>query len=81
MAAPDIKIYPNPGSGLIRVFSPRTSFSAIRITDLSGKKMYEQADLRTSNIELDFPLPSGVYFLTVLTNTNQRHTQKIVVVR
>jgi hypothetical protein len=77
----DLRIWPNPGTGTFHISCPDENFAALTLTDLSGKTVYQQQNLAISELTLDLPLPPGLYLLTVLTSSNKRLTQKLVVGR
>lgn len=78
-----MKIFPNPGDGIINInFSPHT-FSKLRVQvySLSGKLEYqtelEQADSQYGyRINLS-ALPPGVYLVNAIAG-NARYTQRII---
>lgn len=72
-------ISPNPTSNVVRINMLHENMQSITLTDLSGKILYQQQNIHTSELDLDLPLPAGLYFLTVITDDNKRLTQKLVI--
>jgi hypothetical protein len=55
----DIKIYPNPANNILNIESDLI-FSAISITDVFGKLIFETTNIKTVNIS---GFPKGIYFI------------------
>ena len=78
-----VKIYPNPLSGT--VFYVEMSVGnfnrSIRITDAQGKNIYSFSSAdnrRTQAIQLNHPLPAGLYLVTVTVNGTSQTTKLVV---
>ena len=74
--------YPNPTAGDLTVhLNGQQRFSALQLTDLTGRVLYRESGLDTNrrNIALS-ALPNGVYTLTVTTDAGVVH-RKVEVLR
>lgn len=76
-----IGIYPNPNNGQFNLELPNTGSSfALTVTDLAGKVIYEQAELR-SDSEHQISLPSvakGVY-MVILRSEGKRISRRLII--
>ena len=76
-----IGIYPNPNNGQFNLELPNTGSSFdLTVTDLAGKVIYEQADLR-SDSEHQISLPSvakGVY-MVILRSEGKRISRRLII--
>lgn len=61
-----VSVYPNPATTMVTLYSgltPGTNYS-VRITDLTGRLVRQEADQKTTTMQLDRnDLPAGVYLL------------------
>ena len=76
----EIKVFPNPGSGVFNLMTSENATAKISITSLNGEEVYnKEMNLVSNNLNaLDVSdLPAGVYFLSVVTE-NSSQTIKIV---
>ncbi len=65
MPSSSIRIYPNPGDGLINIDLGREADNCfLTVTDLSGRKIMTKA-LNQRNTTLSLNLESGVYFISI----------------
>jgi uncharacterized repeat protein (TIGR01451 family) len=80
-----LSIYPNPGNGnfIVNFESKGNNPILIRVSDLSGKIVYEQKTVHqnrsTTSIELQ-DLPNGMYQLQIFTD-NDVWVQKLLIVK
>jgi len=73
----DIAIYPNPTNGIVNFDFAGNEVQSIRITDVSGKLIFEKSNI-LQNETLDLSTnPAGVYFVSIQTN-DKVITSKIV---
>ena len=71
----EIKVYPNPASESMYVYSPMFNVSSITLTDLSGKEI-----LRTSQTEISIShLAKGLYFVRVELENGEQAVQKVII--
>lgn len=72
-----IDIYPNPSNDYIniQVGENENRIQSIEITDLLGKKVYQSKFENRINIS---NLNQGVYFITLISNENEKFTKKII---
>ena len=80
-----LEVYPNPSSGALNIIMEIAQAGPVklRLVDLSGKQVYEQAfevrDQGHYQVRLeDMDLPKGIYMLEVVDGSGQRQTQKVV---
>jgi len=72
-----INVYPNPTKGIVNLDFSNNEVQNIRITDISGKLIFEKSVVLL-NETLDLSMnPAGVYFVTIQTN-DKVFTSKIV---
>ena len=73
----DMLIYPNPSSGTFSIEAKADSFSLV-ITDVAGRKVYQNL-IKDELTEMNLShLPKGIYFVKLLSKNNS-HTEKIVI--
>lgn len=73
----DINVYPNPVLEFININFPHSKLVNIRITDLTGKVIFNIVEKNTSNTVISLSdLLNGVYLLTIETDKN--HLTKLV---
>lgn len=70
----DIKVYPNPTSGLINIKSPY-NIERIDLYNLYGQQLLSEKNSKRVNIE---ELPTGTYILKVISNINETYFRKII---
>jgi len=71
-----LKIYPNPTAGELRIESGELRITSVEIFDVNGKKM--KSEIEKSNILIDIShLPAGIYVVKVMTEQGGM-TQKIM---
>jgi len=76
----EIKIYPNPTSGILNILLPANKDKMLigSIYNISGQKVYEfNPNLVSTTLDLSF-LPKGIYFLNLNTKT-QIFNSKIII--
>ncbi len=75
-----ITIYPNPARDKCEVRSAKCDIKSIEIFNLTGEKVYA-ADFSSgtdNDVEVDFNLPSGIYFMKVM-DERKMNVQKLIV--
>ncbi len=80
--APLMKIHPNPANGqFLNIILPDTGSNiSVRMTDPTGKLIFENALRYTSELYIEISkIPSGLYMLT-LTQGNKTESQKVVII-
>lgn len=72
-----ITIYPNPSNDIvnIQVGKNENKMKSIEIADILGKKVFESKFENKINIS---NLNQGVYFITLISNENEKFTKKII---
>ena len=78
-----LKLYPNPSNGIVSIECSTSETTVnLQITDVVGKEIRNQSlNVNSGKAQIDMSaLNSGVYFITVKTNSNSS-TQKIVLQR
>jgi hypothetical protein len=75
----NVSIYPNPGNGIINIFSPE-AIKTIVVTDMLGKEIL-LAEPQITSYQMDISSEkAGVYFVKVITHHSQI-TKRIVISR
>ncbi len=76
----NIKVYPNPASGLLNIYCPEKSDLSYTIFSVIGNPVLS-GNLSTSTLEVDISkLNKGVYIISIADNSNQV-TKKITFVK
>jgi hypothetical protein len=74
--SPDIKIFPNPGNGLVNImFNTGYNFKQVRVSvyNYSGKCIIQEASFAEEMITLNITgNPSGLYFIVINDGRNSR---------
>lgn len=71
-----VSVYPNPTTGLININSDRTL--SVEVSDVLGKKVFEQNQIQNQNV-LDLSgLENGVYIMNV-TDGQLSGSKKIII--
>ena len=72
----EIKIYPNPSNGFLRISTP--NMVDIKITDMMGKIVFTQNDVTNESVMDVSKLNTGVYFAT-LSQNGESETIKVII--
>lgn len=75
-----LSVFPNPSSNTLTIAQEEYKLSSIAIYDALNKMVYqEQLDQYTNQLSLDIQqLPPGVYWLSAITQKNQRLQSKFI---
>lgn len=73
-----VRVYPNPSSGIIYLSGIDATINALEIFDISGKKMWSDANFRANNLDLT-GFQDGIYFIKL--KTDQGILNKKIVIR
>ena len=66
----ELKVYPNPTSGELRVTSNELQVTNIEIFDVYGRKQLSTLNSQLSTQKIDIShLPAGIYFVKIITDT------------
>jgi V8-like Glu-specific endopeptidase len=77
----DLKVFPNPSAGLFQIWvPPHTNIEHLKITDLTGRSVYQEGGKGHNGMVDISGVSSGVYFLSIRTDALQL-IRKIVVQR
>ncbi|MBL4734418.1 MAG: T9SS type A sorting domain-containing protein [Flavobacteriales bacterium] len=77
----EIRIYPNPTSGIIVLESVSTNLpiTSYRIIDLPGRSVMSETGLNRQSISIDLSTcKEGLYFIKVQARDGQFHTRKVI---
>lgn len=72
----NVELYPNPNSGSFTIELPENA--QFKLYSVEGKLLHEQTLLRGVS-SINTSLPSGIYFVEVISNSYQHYRDKIVV--
>jgi endonuclease/exonuclease/phosphatase family metal-dependent hydrolase len=70
-ASSDIKVFPNPGQGMIKILAARNTMAQISLTDAAGNEVFQKKMqlLANSLNTCDMPVvPAGTYLLRIVTD-------------
>lgn len=74
-----IKIYPNPTNGAV-VIQHELSIKDIRLFDLSGRLVYQEANIGSKEFSLDLSAFSdGIYFIKIFTEADKTSSHKLII--
>ena len=75
-----INFYPNPTIGIL-TFNSDKEISKIKLTDISGKVVYDyQINAETNSLDISH-FNNGIYFIIVLFSDGQMQTNKIILLK
>jgi len=74
----NIKIYPNPVGDILNISFENLENSVINITDIYGRKIYEQNIYESQNAIDVYSFQNGIYILTIRNNSGFVRTLKFV---
>ncbi|MBT33661.1 MAG: hypothetical protein CMO01_28695 [Thalassobius sp.] len=68
-----LQVYPNPTSGILNLsFGERIDNGNIRITDLTGKEVYNTTLQNQNQISMNLSIKQGIYLMTITDNKKRR---------
>ena len=72
------KVYPNPTKGMLYIRN-ESSIKRIRLIDISGKTIWHQKVVASKQVVIDISsFEDGIYFLEMLSESNDRSIRKVV---
>lgn len=76
-----VDLFPNPSSGIVNLVSTYEKESLkIVITDVSGKIVFVKQTITSNFIcKLDLKLQQGIYFVTIINESSNTQTKKLVI--
>lgn len=74
----EVLIYPNPATGFIYVGSKQNKYKTIRISDLSGKQVFEKTNIKDGEMLDVSKFSRGIYLISLHT-LNEVNTTKLIV--
>ena len=72
-----VRVYPNPGTGWLRVEGPESTTASVVVSDLLGQLVLPAQPVANGRLRLD-ALPSGVYLLSFQTREGGMHSVKYI---
>ncbi len=79
-SAQPIKIYPNPAQNIFSVELPNIFFE-INITDVTGKRIFEEKNV-FGKAQIDSKnFPNGIYFIRATTTKQEIRNRKIIIIK
>jgi len=83
--AAEVKVYPNPASGVIHLDADGSTLSEVRLLDLIGREVYswKNGNGLRGTVALQIPehIAAGVYFLSIETSGHRRAHKKLIIRR
>jgi len=74
----NIKVYPNPTTNIVNIFSPDAVINNIEVFDLRGRRIVEILNQEDNNYQLDLSkLETAVYFVKIYTSSGSI-TKKVI---
>ncbi len=73
----ELMVYPNPHNGEFEVASNSGKIRSIVVTDIAGRKVYEQQDASSNTSIRLTHLPAGVYYVQIITDNNRYVTKTV----
>jgi hypothetical protein len=72
-------VYPNPNAGnfIINFNTPQSNLF-VSLYSIDGKLLFDKAIQNTKNVSLQITEPSGMYFLKIMNDKNQKATIRIL---
>ncbi len=78
---PEIKVFPNPSNGEVKILMPKSNMSEIYVLNMLGEIVYNYSGFQKNYLTIDLKdRPNGVYFVKVKIG-EQVSTQKIVLTK
>ncbi len=75
----NFNVYPNPNTGnFILNFNTPQSNLFISLYSIDGKLLFDKTNQNTTNVSLQITEPSGMYFLKIMNDNNQKATIRIM---
>lgn len=75
-----VNIYPNPASDFVTISLSDVHYNSILLTDMFGKTFYNENINGKSTVNLNLaPYPSGVYFLKLINQKEQKTLSKKII--
>ena len=74
-------IYPNPSNDAVTIaFNDKFSTHHVQINDISGRKISQYDDIRTSSLYIPSQsLKTGIYIITISNQSGKKSTNKLIV--
>lgn len=80
LASSDLKIYPNPTTGVFTIESKNVSIKKIKIYNLIGEEVRFEVQMKNEKPSIDLSTQSkGVYFVELTDNSGQSIIKKLIV--
>jgi hypothetical protein len=82
VALPEVKVYPNPSTGLVNLDWAGNDTRMIQVYTPAGMKVWETRTSNTNKLQLDMTSwTSGIYFLSMQDANGAKFTTRITLVR
>ena len=76
----NLKIFPNPTTGKIRIELPKIeTLIEVELKNVIGQSYYKEVFINRQEIELSFNAPSGLYFLVLKNNAKLQSVTKLII--
>ena len=71
--------YPNPTTSKVEIRLNKTySNVSVKVTDITGRVVSTHQYQNVSNLHLDVDAPSGIYFIEIITDGNEKTVLKLI---
>lgn len=78
-SATDVQIFPNPSTGIIIISSDKSDILKIKVMDVNGKAVHEQASQGKQEVINLERLSNGLYLIELTNTDNSKHYYKCVI--
>ena len=71
------RIYPNPSSKVLNIYTENTTIQALHIFSITGIKVISYLDLRPNSIDIS-DLANGLYFVEIISTEGNKSIQRFL---
>lgn len=76
----NIQLYPNPAQDLVTIANNNGTISAVRIFDVSGKRIYNNSENQTTEININTSaFAKGLYLIEITTEDKHKINKKLII--
>ena len=74
-------VQPNPTKGTIVISTEKPITGIVNVFDLSGRIVFSESIKKVNQHTLELKLEDGVYLINIISDTGEKHSEKIVVTK